>query len=87
MFRPIIVVIGFVIIIIIIIIIILLTIRFMDATKFRTLTQLPLLISCKLSFPIVGFKMSSSPTLALKSPNKIFARYLGNLSSTRSSSS
>jgi hypothetical protein len=32
-------------------------------------TPLSLLISCKLSFSIVGLKMSSLPTLALKSPN------------------
>jgi hypothetical protein len=37
--------------------------------KFTTLTPLSLLISCKLSFPIVGLQMSSLPTLALKSPN------------------
>jgi hypothetical protein len=36
-----------------------------------------LLFSCKLSFPIVSLKMSSLPTLALKSPNKIFVWYLG----------
>jgi hypothetical protein len=30
--------------------------------------------------------MSSVPTLALESPNKIFVRYLGNLSNTCSSS-
>jgi hypothetical protein len=42
--------------------------KIFDVGKFTTLT--PLLISCKLSFPIVGLKMSSIPTLALKS-NKI----------------
>jgi hypothetical protein len=40
----------------------------------------------KLSFPIVGLQMSSTPTLALKSPNKIFIWYFGNLSNTCSSS-
>jgi hypothetical protein len=45
------------------------------------------LISCNLSFPIVGLKMSSLPTLALKSPNKIFMWYLGNLLNICSSSS
>jgi hypothetical protein len=35
--------------------------------KFTTLT-LSLLISCKLSFPIIGLKMSSLSTLALKPP-------------------
>jgi hypothetical protein len=38
-----------------------LTVRFLDV-KFTTLTPLP--------FPIAGLKMSSLPTLALKSPNK-----------------
>jgi hypothetical protein len=41
--------------------------RFLDITKFTALT-LPSLISCKLSFPIVGLKISSVPTLALKCP-------------------
>jgi hypothetical protein len=35
--------------------------------KVYYLTPLSLLIWCKLSFPIVGLKMSSLPTLALKS--------------------
>jgi hypothetical protein len=39
---------------------------------------------CKLSFPIVGLKMSSLPTWALKSLNKIFMWYLGNLSINQS---
>jgi hypothetical protein len=54
--------------------------RFLDVAKFTTLTPLSLQISCKLSLPIVGLKMSSLPTLAFKSPNKIFMWYLGNLS-------
>jgi hypothetical protein len=33
--------------------------RFLDVAKFTTLTPLSLLILCKLSFPIVGLKMSS----------------------------
>jgi hypothetical protein len=33
---------------------VLLTARFLDVSKFTTLTPLALLISCKLSFPIVG---------------------------------
>jgi hypothetical protein len=37
---------------------------------FTALTPASLLISCKLSFPIVGLKMSSLPTLALKSLNE-----------------
>jgi hypothetical protein len=40
---------------------------------------------CKLSFPVVGLKMSSLPTLVLK-PNKIFIWYLWNLLTTHSSS-
>jgi hypothetical protein len=44
--------------------IVLLTIWFLDVAKFSTLTPLSLLTSCKLSFPIVGLKMSSLPTLA-----------------------
>jgi hypothetical protein len=51
--------------------IVILKIRFLDVTKFTTLTPLSLLVSCELSFPVVGLKMSSLPTLALKSPNKI----------------
>jgi hypothetical protein len=48
--------------------IVLLTVRFLDVAKFTILTPLSLLISCKLSFPIVGLKMPSLPTFALKSP-------------------
>jgi hypothetical protein len=43
-----------------------------SVAKFTTLIPLSLLISCKLSFPTVGLKMSSLPTLALISPNRIF---------------
>jgi hypothetical protein len=57
---------------------VLLTTKFLDVSKFTTLTPLSLLISCELSFPIVGLKISSVPTFALKSPNKIFLSYLGN---------
>jgi hypothetical protein len=64
--------------------IILLTLRFLDVAKFTNVTPLSLLISCKLSFPIVGLKMSSLPTLALKSPNRIFIWYLGNYPSISS---
>jgi hypothetical protein len=39
-----------------------------------------IIISCEHSFPVVGLKMSSLPALALKSPNRIFIWYLGNLS-------
>jgi hypothetical protein len=52
--------------------------EFLGVTKFTSLTPLTLLISCKLSFPIAGLKMSSFPTLALKSPNKIFMWYSRN---------
>jgi hypothetical protein len=52
-------------------IIVLLIDRFLDVAKFTTLTPLSLLISCKLSFPVTGLKMSSLPTLALKSHNRI----------------
>jgi hypothetical protein len=44
--------------------------RFLDAANFSTLTPLSLLISCKLSFPIVGLKMSSLPTSAMKPPKR-----------------
>jgi hypothetical protein len=44
--------------------------RFLDVAKFTTQTLLSLLILCK-PFPIIGLKMSSLPTLALKA-NKIF---------------
>jgi hypothetical protein len=37
------------------------TVRFLDVAKFTTLTPLSLLISCKLSFPVVGLKISSRP--------------------------
>jgi hypothetical protein len=54
--------------------IILLTVRFIDVAKFTNLTPLSLLISCKLSFPIVGLKLSSM-------------WYLENLLNTHSNSS
>jgi hypothetical protein len=44
--------------------------RFLDVSKFTDLTPLSLLISCKLSFLFLGLRMSSLPTLALKSPYK-----------------
>jgi hypothetical protein len=46
--------------------------------KFTALTPLSLLISCKLLFPVVGLKISSLPTFAFRSPNKIFKWYFGN---------
>jgi hypothetical protein len=50
---------------------VLLTIRFLDVATFTTLTPISLIISCKLSFPIIGLKTSSLITLALKSPKII----------------
>jgi hypothetical protein len=38
--------------------IVLLTLRFLDVAKFTNLTAISLLISCKLSFPIICLKMS-----------------------------
>jgi hypothetical protein len=52
--------------------IVLLTLLFLNVAKFTNLTPLSLLILVELSFQIVGLKMSSVPTLALKSPNRIF---------------
>jgi hypothetical protein len=49
----------------------LLTVRFLDVAKLTSLTPLSLLVVCRLSFPIVGLKMSSLPTLALKSTNTV----------------
>jgi hypothetical protein len=37
---------------------VLVTTKFLDVAKFTTLTPLSLLISCELSFPIVGLKIS-----------------------------
>jgi hypothetical protein len=45
-----------------------------ESGKIYYSTPLSLVISCKLSYPIVELKMSSLPTLALNSPNKIFVR-------------
>jgi hypothetical protein len=49
---------------------VLLTTKFLDVAKFTTLTltltPLSILISCELSFPIVGLKISSLSTFALK---------------------
>jgi hypothetical protein len=56
--------------------IVLLTVRFLDVVKLNT--TLSLLILCKLSFPIVGMKLSYLPILALN---------LGNSLNTNSSSS
>jgi hypothetical protein len=56
--------------------IVLLTTTFFDVAKFTTLTPLSLLVSCKLSFPIVGLKISSLPTFAMKSPYRMVLQEL-----------
>jgi hypothetical protein len=38
---------------------VLLTTKFLDVAKFTILTPISLLISCELSFPTVGLKISS----------------------------
>jgi hypothetical protein len=43
---------------------VLLTVRVLDVAKVTTLTPSSLLISCQISFSVVGLKMSSLPTLA-----------------------
>ena len=55
--------------------------------KFTILTPLSSLFWCKLSFPIVGLKISSLPTFALKSLKRIFVWYLAKLSKTFSNCS
>jgi hypothetical protein len=49
---------------------ILLTTKFLDVGNFTTLTPLSLLISCGLSFPVVGSEIPSLPTFALNNPTK-----------------
>jgi hypothetical protein len=44
---------------------------FLDVVKFTALTPLLLLNLCKLSFPIVGLKIFTLPTLVMKPLNKI----------------
>jgi hypothetical protein len=57
-----------------------LTVRILDAAKFTALIPLSLPTLCKLSFPIIGLKMPSLPTLALKSPKKfIWGIYLAHV--------
>jgi hypothetical protein len=46
--------------------------RFFDVVEFISLVPLSYLVSCKLSFSIVDFKMHSLPPFALKSTNRIF---------------
>jgi hypothetical protein len=58
--------------------IVLLTARFLGVANFTTLNSLSLLISCKLSFPIVTLKIFFLPTFVLKSPNQMFISYLEN---------
>jgi hypothetical protein len=45
---------------------------FLDVEIFTALTPLSLLILCKLSFPVVGLKVSFISTLALKSRYILF---------------
>jgi hypothetical protein len=59
-----------------------LTMRFLDVAKCTTPTALSLIILCKPSFPVVGLKISSQPSLTVKFPNKMFIWYLGNISNT-----
>jgi hypothetical protein len=66
--------------------IVLFTIRFLDVAKFTSLTPLSLWTPCKLSFWIVGLKISSLPTSAVMCPDKIFMCYLEKLSNTHYSS-
>jgi len=49
---------------------ILLTITLSNAAKVTTLTPLSQLISCKLSFPVVGLKIPSLPNFVMKSRKK-----------------
>jgi hypothetical protein len=65
---------------------VLLTTTYFVVAKFTTLTPLSLLSSCKLSFPIVGLKVSSLPNFAVKFPNRIFMWYWGKWSNTCSNS-
>jgi len=67
--------------------IVLLTPGFFYVSTFTILTSFSLLFSCRLSFPIVGLKIFSFPTYALKSHNWIFICYLGKWSKTCSKSS
>jgi hypothetical protein len=64
-----------------------LTNKFLDVAKFTIPTPLSLLACCKLLFRIVGLKIFSLPTSALKSPNKIYIWYLGKSSKACSNSS
>ena len=67
--------------------IVFLTTRMFDVAKFNILTPLSLLPCRRLPFPIVGFKISSLPSFALKSRNRIFIWYFGKWSNTCSTSS
>jgi hypothetical protein len=52
--------------------------RFFEVAKCNALIPLSLLASCRLPLPIIGLKMSSLPTFALKPPRKFFIWYLRN---------
>ena len=55
---------------------------FFSVTKFTILTPSSLLSWCRLSFPIIGLKISSLPNFTLQSPNRILIWYLGKSSKT-----
>jgi len=56
--------------------IVLLTIRFLGVAKFSTLTSFLLLFSCKHPLPIICSKISSVPSFAFKSFDRLFLFYL-----------
>jgi hypothetical protein len=53
--------------------------RYLDVTKFATLTLLSVLILCELAFPIFDVKIYSLPSVALRSRYRIFIWYLQDL--------
>ena len=67
--------------------IVFLTTRFFDVVQSNILVPISLLSRCRLSFPIVGFKVFSLPSFALKSDNRVFTRYLEKLRKTCANSS
>jgi hypothetical protein len=54
-------------------------VRFIDVATFAHLTPFSLIFSSIFSFPVVSLEVSSLSTLARRSQNKIFRRYLRNL--------
>jgi hypothetical protein len=59
----------------------------LDVAQFSPATPVTLLVSCKLSFMTVGFKMYSLPHLKSVHPTQRFIMHLQNLSNTCSGSS